>query len=59
MTLEQIRGIATQFNFEDQTLEFVKYAYDLCSEKSQYYTLDTVFKFMTSKDAFSKFLSTK
>jgi len=59
MTLEHIRGIATLFSFEDQTLEFVKYAYDLSSEKSQYYTLDNIFKFMSSKEAFSTFLNSK
>ncbi|MFM8911751.1 MAG: DUF4476 domain-containing protein, partial [Flammeovirgaceae bacterium] len=34
LTNEQIRGIAQRFSFEDQTLQFVKYAYDLSTEKS-------------------------
>ncbi len=59
LTNEQIRSIAILFNFESQTLEFVEYAYDLATEKSTYYSLDDVFKFMSSKEAFTKFLSSK
>ena len=59
MTNEQIRALARLFNFEEQTLDFVKYAYDLASEKSTYYTLEDVFRFMSSRDAFTKFLSAK
>lgn len=57
MTNDQIRLIATQFMFEEQTLEFMKYAYTLASEKSTYYTLESVFKFNSSKQEFLKFLS--
>jgi len=59
MNLSQIRGIATQFMFEDQSLEFVKYAYDLSTEKSEYYTLINIFKFMSSKEEFTSFLKSK
>lgn len=59
MTNEQIRALARLFNFEEPTLDFVKYAYDLASEKSTYYTLEDVFRFMSSRDAFTKFLSAK
>jgi hypothetical protein len=55
----QIREIARQFGFEEQTLEFVKYAYDNATEKDTYYLLENVFKFMSSKDAFRKFLKEK
>jgi len=59
MTNDQIRGIAKLFDFEEQTLEFIKYAYDLATEKSTYYALEDVFKFMSSKDAFNKFLNSR
>jgi len=59
LTNEQIRAIAKTFDFEDQTLEFVFYAYDHAAEKSTYYTLEDVFKFMSSIDRFNKFLSEK
>ncbi|HMV08790.1 MAG TPA: beta/gamma crystallin-related protein [Cyclobacteriaceae bacterium] len=59
LTNNQIRGIAKLLGFEDQRLEFVKSMYDQAIEKSTYYTLDDVFVFMSSKDDFAKFLSSK
>lgn len=59
MTNDQIRGIAKLFSFEDQTLEFLKYAYDLSTEQSEYYTLDEILVFMGSKEEFANFLKGK
>lgn len=59
LTNDQIRRVAGQFGFEEQTLEFVKYAYDLAVEQDTYYLLEDVFKFNSSKDAFRKFLKEK
>lgn len=59
LTVDQVRSFTQFFSFSDQKLEFVKYAYNLSSEKSAYYTLDDVFVFMSDKEAFSKFLSSK
>lgn len=59
MTNDQIRGIAKLFSFEDQTLEFLKYAYDLSTEQSEYYTLDAILVFMGNKEEFTNFLKSK
>lgn len=59
LTNDQIRGIAKLLGFEDQRLEFVKSMYDQAIEKSTFYTLDDVFVFMSSKDDFAKFLTSK
>jgi hypothetical protein len=59
LTNDQIRGIAKQFGFEDQTLAFVKHAYDKALEKETYYQLESVFTFSSSKTAFNKFLKEK
>lgn len=59
LTNNQIRGIAKLFGFEEQRLDFVKAMYDQAIEKSTYYTLDDVFVFMSSKEDFAKFLSSK
>lgn len=59
MTNDQIGGIAKLFDWDEQRLEFVKDSYELATEKSTYYQLDEVFTFMSSKDAFTKFLSAK
>lgn len=59
LTNDQIRGVAKLLGFEDQRLEFVKSMYDQAIEKSTFYTLDDVFVFMSSKDDFAKFLTSK
>ena len=59
LTNDQIRGIAREFSFEEQTLDFIKYAYDKALEKDTYYLLENVFKFMSSKEGFRKFLKEK
>jgi hypothetical protein len=59
LTNQQIRTIAKVFSFDDYTLEFVKYAYDLASEKDTYYELEDVFQFSSVRESFMKFLSEK
>lgn len=59
LTHDQIRTIAKDFGFEEQSLEFVKYAYDLCKQKDTYYKLEDVFKFMSTQGEFRKFLEGK
>lgn len=59
LTNDQIRGVAKLLGFEDQRLEFVKSMYDQAIEKSTFYTLDDLFVFMSSKDDFAKFLTSK
>jgi hypothetical protein len=59
LSVPQIRSIAKLFMSDDQSLEFVKYAYDLSMEKSEYYLLEDVFKFMSTREAFNKFLQGK
>jgi hypothetical protein len=59
LTNDQIRTIAKMFSFDDQSLEFVKYAYELASEKETYYELQDVFRFNSVKENFTKFLSEK
>lgn len=59
LTSDQVRTIAKMFSFDEQSLEFVKYAYDLSSEKDTYYTLEDVFRFNSVRESFTKFLSEK
>lgn len=59
LTNAQIRGIAKLFSFEDQSLEFVKYAYDHATEKSEYYMLADMFTFTSTKDELMAFLKGK
>lgn len=59
LSIIQIRNIATLFMSDDQSLEFVKYAYDLSNEKQDYYLLRDVFKFTSTREAFNRFLQGK
>jgi hypothetical protein len=59
LTNDQVRTIAKMFGFDEQSLEFVKYAYELASEKDTYYTLEDVFRFNSVRESFTKFLSEK
>ena len=56
LTNEQIAGFGKLFSFEDQTLEFVKESYPLAMEKTTYYTLQDLFNFLSTKEAFLRFL---
>jgi hypothetical protein len=59
LTVDQVRSIANLFMDDDQRLEFAKYAYDRCADKREYYLLEDVFKFMSTREQFTKFLQTK
>lgn len=59
LSLEQIRELAGLFSFEDQTLEFLKYAYDFTNSKGDYYTLSDIFSFNSNVKKFTEFLESK
>ncbi|HWA32819.1 MAG TPA: DUF4476 domain-containing protein, partial [Cyclobacteriaceae bacterium] len=59
LSLHQIRTIGKLFAFEDQTLDFLKYAYNHTDSKDEYYTLSDIFTFKSNSDKFMEFLSTK
>lgn len=57
LTNTQIRTIAKLFSYDDHTLEFLKNAYPLASEKSTYYLLEDLFTFSSTRETFLKFLN--
>ncbi len=59
MTTAQVIEIAELFSFEDEKLEFVKYAYAYTYDVDNYYEINSIFDFSSTKDDFNKFLSTK
>jgi Domain of unknown function (DUF4476)/FG-GAP-like repeat len=59
LSLDQVRTLAKLFAFEDQTLEFLKYAYDFTNSKSDYYTLGDIFSFDSNVQNFTAFLEAK
>ncbi len=58
-TVAQIKEILALFSFESSKLEVAKYAYDFCVDKSNYYQVNDVFSFSSSKDDLSNYVQGK
>lgn len=58
-TVAQIKEILGLFSFESSKLEVAKYAYDFCIDKSNYYQVNDVFSFSSSKDDLSNYVQGK
>lgn len=55
MDVVQLKGIAEIFAFEDDKLEFAKYAYSYCYDQSNYWQMNDVFNFDDSKQKLNSF----
>lgn len=56
MTVNQIANICKLFSFENNKLEFAKYAYSFCTEKNKYYMLNEVFDYDSSKHELNEYI---
>jgi hypothetical protein len=59
LNVDQIIQIATTFNFEDNKLDFAKYAYDFCSEPRNYFKLNGIFSFSSNVDDLSDYVQSR
>ena len=59
LNISQIKQICAVFDFDKTRLEFVRDAYSKCTEKENYYLLNSVFEFNSSKTEFDKFLKSQ
>lgn len=59
LNVDQIIQIANVFNFEDNKLEFAKFAYDFCVEKRNYFKLNSIFNFSNNADALSDYVRSR
>ncbi len=57
LTAEQIRGIMKLFSFENSKLDFAKFAYSHCCDKSNYYKVDDAFEFDSSTTELNSYIS--
>ncbi len=53
---DQVKGIMGEFDFEDDKLEFAKYAYDRTYDIDDYYKVNDAFTFETTIDELNEFL---
>jgi hypothetical protein len=59
LSVNQIREIMDLFSFDDDRLEYAKFAYDFCTDKRNYFQLSDGFKFSSSSDSLNDFLDSK
>lgn len=59
LTTAQVKQLAPLFTFEGDRLEFVKAAYPKVADRANYWKLNSVFTFSSSKDALNAFLKGK
>lgn len=59
LNVNQIREIMDLFSFDDDRLEYAKFAYDFCVDKRNYFQLSDGFKFSGSSDSLNDFLDSK
>jgi hypothetical protein len=59
LNVDQIIQIANTFNFEDNKLDFAKYAYDFCIEPRNYFKLNGIFAFSSNVDDLSDYVQSK
>lgn len=55
-TVNQIKEILGLYDFESSKLEMAKYSYDYCIDKSNYYLINDLFSFTSSKDELTKYV---
>ena len=56
LTVNQIQQICQLFAFENNKLDFAKYAYDSCVDKNNYFKLNEVFKFDSDKQQLNQYI---
>jgi hypothetical protein len=59
LSVAQIKEIMSLFSFEQNKLEYAKFAYDYCVDKKNYYQLSEAFSFSSSADELNEFLESK
>ena len=59
LNVDQIIQIANTFSFEDNKLDFAKYAYDFCIEPRNYFKLNGIFSFSSNVDELSDYVQSR
>ena len=59
LTAAQITEICQLFSFEDNALEFAKYAYPYCVDPNRYYLVNQAFKYESSKSELNKIIGNR
>ncbi len=57
LTTSQVKEIANLFDFEDDKLEYAKFAYDYTYDIDNYYQINSIFDFSSSKSELNEYIS--
>jgi hypothetical protein len=57
LSVNQIKQVMDKFTFDDGKLEFAKLAYSKCSNKDDYYMINELFTFSSSKSELNDYIS--
>lgn len=56
LSVNQVKEICKLFAMDNDKLEYAKFAYDYCVDKTNYYEVSEIFSFSSTTDDFNKFL---
>jgi len=59
LNVDQIIQIANTFSFEENKLDFAKFAYDYCTEQKNYFKLNSIFNFSSNVDELSDYVQSR
>ena len=59
LSVNQIKEIMNLFSFDDDKLDYAKFAYEYCVDKNRYFMLAEEFSFSSSSDSLNDFLDSK
>lgn len=57
LSTDQIKQVCSSFSFEDNKLDFAKFAYVHCTDPKSYFKINDVFSFSSSSEELSDFVS--
>lgn len=59
LTAKQVKEIMTLFTYEDDKLDYAKFAYDYCYDQDNYYMVNDAFEFEMTIDELNEYLESK
>ena len=57
LNVDQIKLVLDKFTYENNKLEFAKYAYKNCTDKDDYYRVNESFTYSSSKNELNEYIS--
>jgi hypothetical protein len=59
LSVGQISQLASLITFEDSKLEFAKFAYDRCTDPTNYFNLNNIFSFSSNVESLNEYINSR